>query len=57
MPSATDLHPQRPAEWSLLDHIQHYPRANPELAEVAQCLAVPIPDSLHAERLTERCLR
>ena len=22
MPSATDLHPQRPAKWSLLDHIQ-----------------------------------
>ena len=56
MPSATDLHPQRPAEWSLLDHIQHDSRANPELAEVAQRFAIPVPDSLHAERLTERCL-
>ena len=56
MPSATDPHPQRPAEWSLLDHIQHDSRANPELAEVAQRLAIPVPDSLYAERLTERCL-
>ena len=56
MPSATDLHPQRPAEWSLLDHIQHNSRANPELAEVAQRLAIPVPDSLDAERLTGRCL-
>src|SRR4029453_2089468 len=29
---------------------------NPELAEVAQRLAIPIPDSLHTERLTGRCL-
>ena len=56
MPSATDLHPQRPAEWSPLDDIQHDSRANPELAEVAQRFAISVPDSLHAERLTERCL-
>jgi hypothetical protein len=45
-----------PAEWRLFDHIQHDSRANPELAEIAQCLPIPVPDSLHAERLTERCL-
>ena len=56
MPSATDLHPQRPAEWGLLDHIEHDSRANPELAKVAQRLPIPVPDSLDAERLTERCL-
>jgi len=56
MPSATDPHPQRPAEWSLLDDIQHDSRANPELAEVAQRLAIPVPDPLDAKRLTERCL-